>query len=79
MADTGMVLVPSWGILNRMAFYESLTGPYIRKYLVHQLITPVGHVKPAPSENTLGRQQQRVLDKVTGSPKPAPAPPAEKK
>jgi uncharacterized membrane protein required for colicin V production len=78
-ADTGMVLVPSWGMINRMAFYDSFTGPYIRQYLAHQLITPVGHVKPAPSENTLGKQQQRVLDEVTGSGKPAPAPPAEKK
>ena len=79
VADTGMVLIPSWGMLNRMAFYDSFSGPYIRKYLAHQLITPVGHVKPAPSENTLGKQQQRVLDDVTGSAKSAPAPPAEKK
>ena len=78
-ADTGMVLLPSWGMLNRMAFYDSFTGPYIRTYLKHQLITPVGHVKPAPNENTLGKQQQRVLDDVTGSAKPAPAPPPEKK
>ena len=78
-ADTGMVLVPSWGMINRMAFYDSFTGPYVRKYLAHQLITPVGHVKPTPSENTLGKQQQRVLDDVTGSGKAAPAPPAEKK
>jgi uncharacterized membrane protein required for colicin V production len=78
-ADTGMVLVPSWGMINRMAFYDSFTGPYIRTYLAHQLITPVGHVKPAPSENTLGKQQQRVLDDVTGSGKPAPATTPEKK
>jgi uncharacterized membrane protein required for colicin V production len=80
VADTGMVLVPTWGMLNRMAFYDSFTGPYIRTYLKHQLITPVGHVKRAPSENTLGKQQQRVLDDVTGTaPKPAPAPSPEKK
>jgi len=77
-ADTGMVLVPSLGMINRMAFYDSFTGPYIRTYLAHQLITPVGHVKPAPSENTLGKQQQRVLDDVTAPP-PRPTPPPEKK
>lgn len=76
-ADTGMVLVPSLGMINRMAFYDSFTGPYIRTYLAHQLITPVGHVKPAPSENTIGKQQQRVLDDVTAPP-PRPTPPPEK-
>lgn len=77
--EVGLVLLPSWGMLNRMAFYDSFTGPYIRQYLAHQLMQPVGHVKPPPSENTIGKQQQRVLDDVTAPSKPAPAPPPEKK
>ena len=77
-ADTGMVLVPSWGMINRMAFYDSFSGPYIRGYLAHQLIAPVDHVKPPARENTLGKQQQRVLDDVSGTPG-RPTPPPEKK
>ncbi|KAF0180627.1 MAG: Colicin V production protein [Limisphaerales bacterium] len=77
--EVGIVLIPSWGMLNRMAFYDSFTGPYIRQYLAHQLMQPVGLVKPPPSENTIGKQQQRVLDDVTSTPKPTPAPPPEKK
>ncbi len=79
--EVGIVLLPSWGMAQRSALYDSFTGPYIRQYLAHQLMTPVGHVKAAPSENTLGKQQQRVLDDVTSTPKPppAPTPPPEKK
>jgi uncharacterized membrane protein required for colicin V production len=77
--EVGLVLLPSWGILSRMAFYDSFTGPYIRQYLAHQLMSPVGHVKAAPNENTIGKQQQRALDDVTSTPKPTPAPPPEKK
>lgn len=80
--EVGMVLLPSWGMAQRSALYDSFTGPYIRQYLGHQLMTPVGHVKAGPSENTLGKQQQRVLDDVISTPKPAPAPappPPEKK
>ena len=73
--EAGVVLVPSWGMLNRMAFYESFTGPYIREYLSHQLIMPVGYAKAAPSQNTIGKQQQRVLDEVTNPTKPPPPPP----
>lgn len=82
--EAGIVLIPTWGILNRMALYDSFTGPYIRKYLAHQLMTPVGYAKTAPNENTIGKQQQRVLDAVTAPTTPAsPAtpttPPPEKK
>lgn len=76
--ETGVVLIPTWGIVNRMALYESFTGPYIRQYLGPLLMTPVGYAKVAPSENTIGKQQQRVLDAVTAPPA-APAPPPEKK
>ena len=41
-------------------------------------MTPVGYVKTAPNENTIGKQQQRVLDEVSSGPKPV-APPPEKK
>lgn len=78
--EVGIVLIPSWGMAQRMALYDSFTGPYIREYLAHQLMTPVGHVKAAPNENTIGKQQQRVLDDVISTPKPVPPPtPPEKK
>lgn len=77
--EVGIVLIPSWGMAQRMALYDSFTGPYIRQYLAHQLMTPVGHVKAGPSDNTLGKQQQRVLDDVLSAPKPVPLPPPEKK
>ena len=80
--EVGIVILPSWGILNRMAFYESLSGPYIREYLSHQLIAPVGLTHKAPNANSLGKREQRVLDEVTAPPKPVPAPtspPADKK
>ena len=77
--ETGIVLIPTWGILSRMAFYDSFTGPYIRQYLSHQLMTPVGYAKAAPNENTIGKQQQRVLDAVTAPTTPPPPPPPEKK
>jgi uncharacterized membrane protein required for colicin V production len=76
--EVGLVLLPTWGILYHMAFHTSLSGPYIREYLSHQLITPVGYVKPS-SDNSIGKQQQRVLDEMTASPKQAPASPPEKK
>ncbi len=77
--EVGVVLVPTWGMLHGMAFYESFSGPYIRQYLSHQLITPVGYAKAAPSRNTIGKQQQRVLDEVTNPTKPTPPPtPPEK-
>jgi uncharacterized membrane protein required for colicin V production len=76
--EVGVVLVPSWGMLNRMAFYDSFSGPYIRKYLAHQLMPPVGYVKAAPNENTIGKQQQRVLDEVSSGPKPVALPPEKK-
>jgi uncharacterized membrane protein required for colicin V production len=76
--ETGVVLLPTWGIVNRMALYESFTGPYIRKYLGPLLMTPVGFAKVAPNENTIGKQQQRVLDAVTAPPA-TPTPPPEKK
>ncbi|MEN9572676.1 MAG: hypothetical protein RL514_531 [Verrucomicrobiota bacterium] len=77
--EVGVVLVPTWGMLNRMAFYDSFSGPYIRQYLSHQLITPVGYAKAAPSQNTIGKQQQRVLDEVTNPTKPTPPPPPPEK
>ena len=77
--EAGIVLIPTWGILNRMAFYDSFSGPYIRQYLAHQLMTPVGYAKAAPNENTIGKQQQRVLDAVTAPPAPPPPPPPPEK
>ncbi len=77
--EVGLVLLPTWGMLNRMAFYDSYTGPYIRQYLAHQLMTPVGLTHNAPNPNSLGKREQRVLDDVTSTPKPVPAPPPEKK
>lgn len=74
--EAGIVLLPTWGILSRMAFYDSYSGPFIRQYLAHQLMTPVGYAKATPNENTIGKQQQRVLDAVTAPPAP---PPPEKK
>jgi uncharacterized membrane protein required for colicin V production len=74
--ETRLVILPTWGILNRMAFYDSFSGPYIRQYLSHQLMKPVGYAKAAPNENTIGKQQQRVLDAVIA---PAAPPPPEKK
>ena len=72
--EVGGVLMPTWGMAQRMALYDSLSGPYLRQYLAHQLMTPVGYVKTS-SDNTLGKQQQRVLDDVTATPKPVPPPP----
>lgn len=76
--EVGIVLLPSWGMLNRMAFYESFTGPYVREYLAHQLMTPVGHAK-GTGENTLGKREQRMLDDVLAPPKPVPPPPPPEK
>ena len=77
--EVGLVLVPTWGMAQRMALYDSLTGPYLRTYLAYVLMHPVNYAKLGPDGNTLGKQQQRVLDEVTTTPKPAPAPPPEKK
>lgn len=77
--EVGMVLIPSWGMAQRMALYDSFTGPYLRQFLAHQLMTPVGLTHNAPNQNTIGKQQQRVLDDVTSTPKPPPPPPPEKK
>jgi len=77
--EVGLVLVPTWGMAQRMALYDNLAGPYLREYLSYVLMRPVGYAKLGPDGNTLGKQQQRVLDDVTSTPKPAPAPPPEKK
>lgn len=77
--EIGIVLVPTWGMAQRMALYDNLAGPYFRNYLSYVLMHPVRYAKPGPDRNTLGKQQQRVLDEVTTAPKPAPAPPPEKK
>ncbi len=76
--EVGVVLIPSWGMLNRMAFYNSYTGPYIRQHLSQQLITPVGLSQSAPNPNTIGKQQQRVLDDVSAPKSPSPPPPQKK-
>ena len=76
--EVGVVLMPTWGMAQCMALYDSLSGPYLRQYLAHQLMTPVGYVKTS-SDNTLGKQQQRVLDDVTATPKPVPPPPPTEK
>ena len=77
--EVGLVLVPTWGMAQRMALYDNMAGPYLRQYLSYVLMRPVGYAKLGPDGNTLGKQQQRVLDDVTSAPKPAPAPPPEKK
>lgn len=77
--EVGIVLVPTWGMAQRMALYDNMTGPYLRTYLSYVLMRPVSYAKLGPDGNTLGKQQQRVLDAVTTTPKPAPAPPPEKK
>ena len=76
--EVGLVLIPTWGMAQRMALYDSITGPYIREYLAHQLMTPVGLTHNAPNPNSIGKQQQRVLDDVMSTPKPAPPPPEKK-
>lgn len=77
--EVGLVLIPTWGMAQRMALYDSITGPYIREYLAHQLMTPVGLTHNVPNPNSLGKREQRVLDDVTSTPKPTPSPPPEKK
>ncbi len=77
--EVGLVLVPTWGMAQRMALYDSMTGPYIRQYLAHQLMTPVGLTQNAPNQNSLGKREQRVLDDVISTPKPAPPPPPPEK
>jgi uncharacterized membrane protein required for colicin V production len=77
--EVGLVLVPTWGMAQQMALYDNMAGPYLRQYLSYVLMRPVGYAKLGPDGNTLGKQQQRVLDDVTSTPKPAPAPPPEKK
>lgn len=72
--EVGIVLVPTWGMAQRMAFYDSFSGPYIRQYLAHQLMTPVDLTHNQPNPNTIGKQQQRVLDEVTNPTKPPPPP-----
>lgn len=75
--EVGLVLIPTWGMAQRMALYDSLSGPYLRQYLAHQLMTPVGLTHHAPSNNSLGKREQRVLDDVTAPPKHVPAPPPQ--
>ena len=72
--EVGIVLLPTWGMAQRMALYDSFTGPYIRQYLAHQLMTPVGLTHNAPNQNSLGKREQRMLDDVISTPKPVPAP-----
>ncbi len=75
--EVGIVLLPGWGMIQRMALYDSFTGPYIREYLAHQLMKPVPY---APGMgDTIGKQQQRVLDEVTSPTKPPPPPPPPEK
>jgi uncharacterized membrane protein required for colicin V production len=78
--EVGLVLVPTWGMAQRMALHDSLTGPYLRQYLAYVLMRPMSYAKGGVDNNTLGKQQQRVLDDVTNAPKPVPPPtPPEKK
>lgn len=77
--EVGIVLLPTWGMAQRMALYDSMSGPYLREYLAHQLMAPVGLVHNAPNPNSIGKQQQRVLDEVTSTPKPVPPPPPPEK
>ena len=75
--EVGVVLLPSWGMVQRMAFHDSLSGPYISQYLSHQLITPMGLTRAAPNPNSLGKREQRVIDEVTAPVKPVPVPPPQ--
>ncbi len=72
--EVGLVLVPTWGMAQRMALHDNVAGPYLRQYLSLVLMRPVGYAKSGPDGNTLGKQQQRVLDDVTSTPKPTPPP-----
>lgn len=76
--EVGVVFIPTWGMGQRMALYDCITGPYIREYFAHQLMTPVGLTHNTPNPNSIGRQQQRALDDATSTPKPV-LPPPEKK
>ena len=76
--EVGIVVFPTWGMLQHMALYESLSGPYIRQYLKYQLMTPVGYAPPEKKSEPIGKREQKVLDDVSSPAKPAPAPPEKK-
>jgi uncharacterized membrane protein required for colicin V production len=58
----GSISFPTIGSLQQGVFYESLSGPFVRKHLKAQLIEPVSS-RSKPGE-TIGRRRERAVEEV---------------
>lgn len=58
----GSISFPTIGSLQQSVFYESVSGPFMRKHLKAQMLEPVSGSGPAGE--TIGRKRERAIEEV---------------